>query len=185
MLEVEKTAIDGVLIITPKRLVDERGFFVASYNAALLKEKTGIADDFVQDNHSKSVKVGTIRGLHYQAPPRAQSKLVRVLRGAITDVAVDVRNGSPTYGKHVSVKLSAENGKQLYVPVGFLHGIAALEPDTAIAYKCSDYYSQPHDGSVFFADPDLGIDWGIDPAAAVLSEKDKKAVAFRDFKSPF
>ncbi len=185
MLDVQKTAIDGVLIITPKRLVDERGFFVASYNADLLKEKTGIADNFVQDNHSMSIKVGTIRGLHYQAPPRGQSKLVRVLRGAITDVAVDARKGSPTYGRHVSVKLSAENGMQLYVPVGFLHGIAALEPHTEIAYKCSDFYSQPHDGSVRFNDPELGIDWGIDPANAVLSEKDKKAVLFRDFKSPF
>lgn len=185
MLDVEKTALDGVFIITPKRLVDERGFFVASFNAALLKEKTGIDDDFVQDNHSKSIRVGTIRGLHYQAPPRAQAKLVRVLRGAITDVAVDVRKGSPTYGRHVAVKLSADNGKQLYVPVGFLHGIAALEPDTEIAYKCSDYYSQPHDGAVFFNDPDLAIDWGIDPEKAVLSDKDRKAVSFRDFKSPF
>jgi dTDP-4-dehydrorhamnose 3,5-epimerase len=178
------TQIDGVLLITPKRFSDTRGFFVETYNAERFRA-AGIADIFVQDNHSLSVAAGTVRGLHYQAPPRAQAKLVRVIKGAVIDVAVDARKGSPTYGKHVRAHLSADNGAQLLVPAGFLHGFATLERDTEVVYKVSDFYSGAHDGSVRWNSPELGIDWGIDPAAAVLSDKDAGAVAFSDFVSPF
>lgn len=181
---MKKMDIDGVLLLTPKRLPDTRGFLVESYNAERFR-KAGVADIFVQDNHSMSIAAGTVRGLHYQAPPRAQAKLVRVLRGAIIDVAVDARKGSPTYGKHVSALLSAGNGAQLFIPAGFLHGFATLEPMTEIAYKVTNHYSAEHDGAVFWNDPALGIDWGVDPAKAVVSEKDAKAVSFSAFKSPF
>ncbi len=184
MLDIQKTALDGVLLITPKRFADARGFFVETWHAERFRE-AGVTDIFVQDNHSQSVKAGTVRGLHYQAPPRAQAKLVRVLRGSVIDVAVDIRKASPTYGKHVRALLSAENGAQLLAPVGFLHGFATLEPNTEVAYKVSDFYSAPHDGGVLWNDPDLEIDWGIDEAAAILSDKDRKAVRFADFKSPF
>lgn len=184
MLDVKKTEIDGVLLVTPKRHSDARGFFVESYNAERFR-KAGIADVFVQDNHSMSIAAATVRGLHYQAPPRAQAKLVRVLRGAIIDVAVDARMGSPTYGRHVRALLSAENGVQLFIPAGFLHGFATLEPMTEVAYKVTDHYSTKHDGAVLWNDPELGVDWGIDPAKAVVSEKDAKAVSFSAFKSPF
>jgi len=184
MLEVQKTAIDGVLILTPKRWGDARGFFVETWNAERFRQ-AGVAHVFVQDNHSYSAQAGTVRGLHYQSPPRAQAKLVRAVRGSIIDVAVDVRRGSSTYGHHVSARLSAENGAQLFVPAGFLHGFATLEPDTDVTYKVTDFYSQPHDGSVLWNDPDLAIDWGIDPSLAALSEKDAKAPRFADFKSPF
>lgn len=184
MLDIKKTEIDGVLLITPKRYSDARGFFVESYHAGRYRE-AGIADIFVQDNHSLSIAAGTVRGLHFQAPPRAQAKLVRVLKGAIIDVAVDARKMSPTYGKHVRAMLSADNGAQLLVPAGFLHGFATLEPGTEVAYKVSDYYSAGHDGGVFWNDPTLGIDWGIDPAIAVVSEKDAKAAPFSRFQSPF
>lgn len=184
MLDIKKTAIDGVLLITPKRFSDARGFFVETYNAERFRA-AGIAEIFVQDNHSQSLAARTVRGLHYQAPPRAQAKLVRVLKGAIVDVAVDARKMSPTYGRHVRATLSADNGAQLLVPAGFLHGFATLEPDTHVAYKVSDFYSAEHDGSVLWNSPELGIDWGIEEAAAILSEKDKHAVSFSDFKSPF
>jgi len=183
LLDIQKTQIDGVLLITPKRFADPRGFFVESYNAERFRQ-AGIKDIFVQDNHSMSIEPGTVRGLHYQAPPRAQAKLVRVLKGSIIDVAVDARKSSPTYGKHVRALLSAENGAQLLVPAGFLHGFATLEPGTEVAYKVSDFYSADHDGAVLWNSPSLGIDWGIDPATARLSDKDKRAVLFSDFNSP-
>lgn len=181
---MKKMDIDGVLLVTPKRLPDARGFFVESYHSERFR-KAGIVDVFVQDNHSMSIAAGTVRGLHYQAPPRAQAKLVRVLRGAIIDVAVDARKSSPTYGKHVRALLSAGNGAQLFIPAGFLHGFATLEPMTEIAYKVTDHYSAEHDGAVFWNDPTLSIDWGVDPAKAVVAEKDAKAVSFSAFKSPF
>ncbi len=184
MLDVQKTGIEGVLLLTPKRWGDARGFFVETFNAERFRQ-AGIAPAFVQDNHSYSAEAGTVRGLHYQAPPRAQGKLVRVMRGAVIDVAVDVRAGSPTYGRHVRARLSAENGAQLYVPAGFLHGFATLEPHTDVAYKVTDYYSQPHDGAVLWNDQGLAIAWGVDPARAVLSDKDTRAPRFADFKTPF
>ncbi len=184
MLDVKKTGIDGVLLVTPKRFSDSRGFFAETWNAERFRA-AGIAEIFVQDNHSYSVAAGTVRGLHFQAPPRAQTKLVRVLRGAVIDVAVDVRKGSPTFGKHVRAYLSAENGAQLLVPAGFLHGFATVEPDTEVAYKVTEFYSAEHDGAVLWNDPALAIDWGIDPEKAVLSEKDAKASPFSAMNSPF
>lgn len=145
----------------------------------------GININFVQDNQSLSSAVGTIRGLHYQSPPHAQDKLVRCGRGALFDVAVDIRKGSPTYMKWVGVELSAENGKQLLIPKGFLHGFVTLKPDTEILYKCSDYYAPECDGGIRFDDPDIGIDWGILADQAVFSEKDCATPFFKDFDSPF
>ena len=145
----------------------------------------GLGFDFVQDNHSLSTDAGTLRGLHFQSPPHAQAKLVRCGRGRLLDVAVDIRKGSPTYGSWVGVELSFENGLQVLVPEGFLHGFVTREPDTEIVYKCTDHYAPDCDGAVRFDDPDIGIDWGIDTAAAVLSAKDEAAPLLKDFKSPF
>ena len=182
-MQIEKTALEGVLIITPKRFGDGRGFFSESWNRALLAEH-GIDLEFVQDNHSLSREVNTVRGLHFQAPPHAQAKLVRCGRGALFDVAVDARRGSPTYGGWVGVGLSASNGRQLLVPKGFLHGFATRQPDTEILYKCSDYYAPECDGAVRFDDAGLGIDWGL-TGAPVLSDKDAGALGWADFDSPF
>jgi len=183
-MNVEKTALDGVLVVTPKRFGDLRGFFSETWNQSLFAEK-GIDVPFVQENHSLSRSAGTIRGLHCQAPPRAQAKLIRVVRGRVVDVAVDVRRGSPSYGKWVSVELSAENGKQLFVPVGFLHGFATLDADTEVLYKCSDFYAPECEASVRFDDQEIGIDWGVEPGKVVLSDKDARAQTFKDFLSPF
>lgn len=180
----EPTALDGVLIVTPRRFGDDRGWFCETWNRRAFAAG-GIAADFVQDNQSFSRPAGTVRGLHFQRPPAAQAKLVRVLRGAIRDVAVDIRRGSPTYGRWVAVELSAANGRQLFVPRGFLHGFATLEPETEVAYKCDGFYAPDCEGAVRWDDPDLAIDWGIDPASAVLSPKDAAAPAFRDLASPF
>ena len=184
MLEVEKTALDGVVALTPKRFTDTRGFFTETYNARRFAE-AGVAVDFVQDNHSFSAKAGTVRGLHFQAPPFAQSKLVRVLRGAVIDVAVDARKASPSYGQWVSVELSAENGKQLFVPRGFLHGFITLTPDTDVAYKVDAFYDRESDGAVKWDDPDLAINWGPAAKNASLSDKDAAAQSWADFTSPF
>ena len=183
-LEITKTALPGVLILTPRRFGDDRGFFSESWNKSVLAD-AGITIDFVQDNHSLSDAVGTVRGLHYQSPPHAQAKLVRCGRGSLLDVAVDARKGSPTYGKWISVELSFDNGRQLLIPAGCLHGFATREPQTEIIYKCSDYYAPDCDGAVRFDDPDIGVEWGLGDAAPVLSDKDRNAPAFRDFESPF
>ena len=183
-MEIIPTALSGVLILKPARHGDHRGFFSETWNKQTLAGH-GIDIDFVQDNQSFSADRGTLRGLHYQAPPAAQDKLVRTLAGSILDVAVDVRKGSPTYGQWVAEELSAENGHQLLVPKGFLHGFLTLTPDVHVAYKCSDYYSPDHDGAVRFDDPDIGIDWGIDPETATVSGKDGAAPAFADFETPF
>ena len=182
-MQVETTALEGVLVLTPRRFGDARGFFSESWNRKTLADK-GITLDFVQDNHSVSAAVNTVRGLHFQSPPHAQAKLVRCGRGRLFDVAVDIRRGSPTWGAWVGVELSAENGKQLLIPAGFLHGFATREPDTEIIYKCTDYYAPDCDGAVRFDDPTIGIDWGLsgDP---VLSDKDAAAPALADFDSPF
>jgi dTDP-4-dehydrorhamnose 3,5-epimerase len=183
-MEIRATSLPGVLILAPRVFADARGSFSETWSRKALAAR-GIAIDFVQDNQSLSRAPGTLRGLHYQAPPHAQDKLVRVLAGAILDVAVDVRRGSPGFGRWVGVELSAANGLQLLVPKGFLHGFVTRAPDTVVAYKCSDVYAPACDGAVHFADPDLGIDWGIDPAEAILSEKDARAPRFRDWQSPF
>lgn len=183
-VQVEKTKLDGVVILTPRRFGDNRGFFSEVYNKEAYA-RNGVGVEFVQDNHSLSRDVGTVRGLHFQSPPHAQDKLVRVGAGRVIDVAVDIRKGSPTYGDWVAVELSAEAGNQLFIPKGFLHGFATLEPDSELLYKCSDFYAPDCDGAVRFDDPDLGIDWGIDLSAAILSDKDARAPLLKDFDSPF
>ena len=183
-MEITQTDLPGVLILTPRRFADARGFFSESWNQRVMEE-AGIEIAFVQDNHSLSRDVGTVRGLHFQSPPHAQAKLVRCGRGALYDVAVDVRRGSPSYGKWVGVELSADNGRQLLIPAGFLHGFVTREPDTEVIYKCSDFYAPECDGAVRFDDPELGIDWGIEASAAVLSDKDRAAQSFASFDTPF
>lgn len=180
-MNIERTDLDGVLILTPVRHGDARGFFSESWNRARMA-KAGLDIDFVQDNHSLSAAAGTVRGLHFQAPPHAQAKLVRCGRGALFDVAVDARVGSPTYGQHVGVELSFENGRQLLVPEGFLHGFMTLCDDTEIVYKCTDFYNAEADGAVRW--DSCGIDWPMN-VTPVLSAKDEAAPALADFDSPF
>ena len=175
--------IDGLVYYSPRRHGDHRGFFAETYSRRKYFE-LGIDVEFVQDNHSLSRGVGTLRGLHFQAPPHAQAKLVRCGRGAIFDVAVDIRLGSPTYGKWKGYKLSAENGDQLYVPLGFAHGFVTLMPDSEIVYKCSDYYAPETEGAILWNDPDIGIDWPTD-ANPILSEKDAVAPLLSELESPF
>lgn len=182
MTDFERTPLSDVILVTPRRYGDHRGFFSESWSARAFAEQ-GLDYIFVQDNHSLSSQAGTVRGLHYQSPPHAQAKLVRCGRGRIFDVAVDVRSGSATYGQWFGVELSFENGKQLMIPAGFLHGFMTLEPDSEIIYKCTDFYAPECDGAVRW--DSCGIDWpdvGIDP---VLSEKDAAAVPLSEFKTPF
>ena len=167
----QRLAIPDVFIFTPKRFGDERGFFVETYNRALMEPMTG-PHDWVQDNHSRSNPKGTVRALHFQAPPFAQDKLVRCTRGSILDVAVDIRHGSPTFGQHVAVKLTADGGEQIFVPKGFAHGFATLEEGCEIAYKVSNYYSVTHDRGVRWNDPALKIDWGLAAEEATLPLRD-------------
>jgi dTDP-4-dehydrorhamnose 3,5-epimerase len=178
---IEDTPVSGVKILAPKRFGDTRGFFSESWNKRLLAEH-GIIFDFVQDNHSMSAQVGTLRGLHFQSPPAAQEKLVRCGQGALFDVAVDIRTGSPSYGQWFGVELSAENGKQLLVPAGFLHGFITRAPNTEIIYKCTDYYAPECDGAVHW--DSCGINWGFD-GTPVLSDKDAVAPPLAAFDSPF
>ena len=181
MLDIQTTALEGVLLLTPKRFGDARGFFSETWNKARMAEH-GLAHDFVQDNQSLSEAVGTLRGLHFQSPPHAQDKLVRCGRGRLFDVAVDIRKGSPTFGHWVGYELSAENGRQMLVPKGFLHGFVTREPETEILYKCTDFYAPDCDGAVRW--DSCGIDWGLQ-GTPILSEKDAGAMAFEDFDSPF
>jgi dTDP-4-dehydrorhamnose 3,5-epimerase len=182
-MKIETTAIFEVKILIPERFGDQRGFFCESWNEDTM-EKSGLDYKFVQDNHSLSVKEGTVRGLHFQSPPHAQAKLVRCGQGSMFDVAVDFRNGSPTFGHWVGVELSAANGKQLLIPAGFLHGFATRSANTEIIYKCTDYYAPECDRTVKFDDPDIGIDWGL-KGMPILSSKDANAPFFKDIKSPF
>ena len=175
----------SVRLIVPRRFGDDRGWFTEVYNEKVFHEM-GIEDRFVQDNHSLSKPVGTLRGLHFQTPPHGQAKLVRCIRGSIYDVAVDIRKGSPTYGKWVGAVLSAENGHQLYVPVGYAHGFVTLEPDTEVTYKVSDLYAPKNDGGILWNDPDIGIDWPLPAGVApVLSGKDETHPLLKDFDNPF
>lgn len=173
MPSIEDCAVPDVKLITPTRHGDHRGFFSETWSRAAFAG-IGVDIDFVQDNHSLSATVGTLRGLHFQSPPCAQDKLVRVTRGRILDVAVDIRASSPTFGKHVAVELSAENWRQLLVPVGFAHGFVTLEPNTEVQYKVSAPYSPENDHGLAFDDPVLGIDWGLPLAGLTLSDKDRK-----------
>ncbi len=179
---IRQTSLAEVLVIAPRRFGDDRGFFSESWSRRAFA-RAGLEFDFVQDNESLSVDVGTLRGLHYQAPPHAQAKLVRVVRGAILDVAVDVRRGSPDFGKWVSVELSAENGRQILIPRGFLHGFVTLQPDTHVLYKADNYYAPESEGAVAWNDPDLAIDWQI--GNVTLSDKDARAPWMADWESPF
>jgi len=183
-MKITETKLPGVLILEPRRFGDDRGYFSEVYNRATMAQH-GVEVEFVQDNHSLSRDVGTVRGLHYQSPPHAQDKLVRCGAGMVWDVAVDVRKGSPTYGEWIGVELSAANGLQLLIPKGFLHGFSTKAPNSELLYKCSDVYAPDCDGSVYFDDPDLGIDWGVSTADAILSDKDRNAVKFAEFESPF
>jgi len=178
---VRETSLPGVLILEPARHGDARGFFSESWNRRRMAE-AGLEVDFVQDNHSLSEAAGTLRGLHFQSPPHAQAKLVRCGRGRLFDVAVDIRRGSPAYGQWTGVELSFNNGLQLFVPEGFLHGFLTREPMTEIVYKCSDYYAPEADGAVLWSS--CGIDWGL-PDEPVLSARDAAAPALADFQSPF
>lgn len=181
---IQNTELKDLLMITPKRFGDHRGFFAETYSARVLAGH-GIKEQFVQDNHSLSAQIGTVRGLHFQAPPHAQAKLVRCGRGALFDVAVDIRKGSPTYGQWFGAELSFENGRQLFIPAGFAHGFVTRTLDTEIVYKCSEYYAPETEGALRFDDPDIGIDWGLDGINVVLSEKDAAAGSLADFDSPF
>jgi dTDP-4-dehydrorhamnose 3,5-epimerase len=178
-MQVTDTAIADVKILVPRRFGDERGYFCETWNRRALSD-LGFDLDFVQDNHSLSTQAGVVRGLHFQTPPFAQDKLVRVSRGSVIDVAVDVRRSSPTFGRHVAVELSADNGRQLLIPIGFAHGFVTLEPDTEVQYKVTSYYAPDHDAGVIFSDQQLAIDWGIDPADAIVSAKDAALPALRD-----
>lgn len=171
-MQVIETAIPDIRVLVPKKIGDNRGFFSEVYSRKALAA-VGITDQFVQDNHSLSAEKGVVRGLHYQLPPSGQVKLVRVVHGAILDVVVDVRRASPTFGKHVAVELSADNWKQIYVPVGFAHGFVTLEPRTQVLYKVTSDYSPEHERAIRWNDPALGIDWGVDEASATLSPRDR------------
>lgn len=183
-MKIEATALPEVLVLSPQRFGDSRGFFSESFSQRAFLE-AGLDFTFVQDNESLSAEVGTLRGLHYQSPPHAQAKLVRVVRGAILDVAVDVRKGSSRFGRWVSVTLSADNGKQLLVPRGFLHGFVTLQADTHVFYKADGFYAPEADGNVAWDDPDLAIDWGVRADEVHLSGKDQTAPRFADWTSPF
>ena len=180
-MKVTATVLPDVLLIEPARFGDNRGFFSESWNKERMAEH-GISVDFLQDNHSLSSAVGTVRGLHFQAPPNAQAKLVRCGRGLLFDVAVDIRKGSPTYGQWVGEELSFENGKQLFIPEGFAHGFITRTPDTEIIYKCNAYYAPESDGAILWNS--CGIDWGFN-GTPELSAKDANAPSFTSFDSPF
>ena len=181
-MEITKTKIAGLLIIQPRVFGDARGYFFESYHQGRLNEFAGEEVKFVQDNESFSGS-NVLRGLHFQKEPFAQGKLVRVVKGRVLDVAVDIRKSSPTYGQHFSIELSEENKTQLYIPVGFAHGFVSLTEETIFQYKCTNYYSPENEGSILWNDQELGIDWKTNNP--LISEKDKKALPFSDFISPF
>jgi len=182
-MNVIKTDIDGVLIIEPRVFNDARGYFFESFSRRDF-EKEACQADFVQDNESCS-SFGVMRGLHFQRPPFAQAKLVRCVRGSVLDVAVDIRKGSPTYGRHVAVELTEQNHRQFFIPRGFAHGFAVLSDTAVFQYKCDNYYAPQADGGISILDPSLGIDWRIPTEKALLSEKDTRHPLLKDFDSPF
>ena len=183
-MNIVKTAIPDVLILEPKVFGDNRGYFFESFNAREFAEKTGMDVVFVQDNESQS-RYGVLRGLHFQRPPFSQSKLLRCVKGRVLDVAVDIRKGSPSYGKHVAVELSEDNHRQVFVPKGFAHGFCVLSDVAVCQYKCDAFYAPEADGGINIMDPSLGIDWGIPMEKAVLSPKDLTHPLLKDFDSPF
>ncbi len=184
MVEVRPLGLDGVVEIVPRRFGDDRGFFSEVYNATALAE-AGIDMNFLQDNQSYSAAAGTLRGLHFQTPPVAQDKLLRVVRGAVFDVAVDIRKGSPDFGKWVGLEISARKWNQILVPAGFAHGFVTLEPDTEVIYKVSALYSARHDRAIRYDDPDIGIEWPVDGSAVILSAKDAAAPRLSEIDTGF
>ncbi len=182
-MDVITTALDGVVIIEPRVFADARGYFFESFSQREFEEKVRPIR-FVQDNESKS-SYGVLRGLHYQKPPFAQSKLVRVIKGAVLDVAVDIRQGSPTYGQHVAVELTAENHRQLFIPRGFAHGFAVLSDEAIFQYKCDNFYAPQAEGAIAWNDPALGIDWKLPTEAVLLSDKDRRHPCLAEAGSPF
>ncbi len=182
-MNIIKTDIEGVVIIEPRIFKDARGYFFESYSKKEFDEKVAPVD-FVQDNESCSTR-GVMRGLHFQRPPYTQAKLVRCVKGAVLDVAVDIRKGSPTYGKHVAVELTEDNHRQFFIPKGFAHGFAVLSDVAVFQYKCDEFYHPEADGGISILDDTLGIDWKIDPAEAILSDKDRNHPMLKDFESPF
>lgn len=183
-MNVIHTSIEGVCIIEPRVFGDVRGYFFESFNAKDFQEQVGVDISFVQDNESKS-SYGVVRGLHFQKPPYTQSKLVRVVKGAVLDVAVDLRKGSPTYGQHVAVELTAENHRQFFVPQGFAHGFSVLSEEAVFQYKCDNFYAPQSEGALAWDDPDLNVDWRIPADKVLLSDKDKNHPKFAEFVSPF
>lgn len=178
-MEVIKTAIDGVLIIEPKVFGDHRGYFFESFNEREFAEKSGVDVHFVQDNESKSC-YGVVRGLHFQKGEHAQAKLVRVISGKVLDVAVDIRPGSPTFGKHVAAELTADNHRQFFIPKGFAHGFVVLSPEAVFQYKCDEFYCPESEGAIAWDDPDVAIDWQIPASDVILSDKDRKHPRLKD-----
>jgi dTDP-4-dehydrorhamnose 3,5-epimerase len=183
-MDVKNLRLPGVILVTPRRFSDARGYFSETYNEKTFRA-AGIAASFVQDNQSLSTQRGTIRGLHFQLPPAAQGKLVRVVQGSVYDVAVDLRVGSPTYGRWDGATLTAGGGEQIYVPRGFAHAFCTLEPDTVVAYKVDDFYAPACDSGLIWNDPTLAIEWPVAANEVVLSDKDQKLGRFADFASPF
>lgn len=183
-MDVENLTLPGLMVLKPRRFSDPRGYFLETYNEKAFAA-AGIAARFVQDNQSLSVAQGTVRGLHFQLPPAAQAKLVRVLQGSVYDVAIDLRVGSPTYGQSDAATLTAEGGEQIFVPRGFAHGFCTLEPNTVVAYKVDEFYAPASDSGLIWNDPTLAVRWPVAASEAMLSGKDKTLGRFADFKSPF
>jgi dTDP-4-dehydrorhamnose 3,5-epimerase len=183
-VDVIETAIAGVFLLQPKKAADARGFFSETWRASALADR-GIDHGWVQENHSRSLVKGTVRALHFQAPPHAQAKLLRVVSGAILDVVVDIRVGSPTYGRHVAVELSEDNWTQLYAPIGMAHGFCTLTDRADVLYKTSDYYAPASEGGLDWQDPDLGIAWPVSAGEATLTARDQAWPRLRDLRSPF
>ena len=183
-MDATELKLPGLMVLKPRRFSDPRGYFIETYNEKVFAA-AGITAKFVQDNQSLSAAKGTVRGLHFQLPPAAQAKLVRVLQGSVYDVAIDLRVGSPTYGQSAAATLTADGGEQIFVPRGFAHGFCTLEPDTVVAYKVDEFYAPASDSGLIWNDPTLAIDWPVAPGDAMLSDKDYKLGRFADFKSPF
>lgn len=183
-MQFERLSLPGLVFVKPKKFGDSRGYFMETFRADLFEEEAG-PFVFVQDNQSLSVEVGTVRGLHFQLNPKAQGKLVRCIAGAVLDVAVDIRRGSPTWGRHVKVELTADDGCQLWVPPGFAHGFCTLLPDSVVAYKVTEYYSPEHDRGLRWNDPALAIDWPVSASDAVLSAKDEQQPLLAELDADF
>lgn len=184
MAEKQMLELDGVFLIRPRVFADERGYFLQTWSAGAY-EQLGIPPGFVQDNESYSQARGTVRGLHFQSPPTSQAKLVRVVRGSIFDVAVDIRRSSPTYGRWCSAVLTASGAEQIYVPHGYAHGFCTLEDDVIVAYKVDGAYAPDLEGGIIWNDSDIGVDWPLPDSGAVVSRKDRELMAFQDYQSPF